>query len=594
MNKRWAIAKVEPAQSKTLARALGLPLPLAQALVNRGFRDVESARQFLNPQLRQLSDPFELPDMAAAVDRILAAINGRERVVIYGDYDVDGLTSSALLWRVLRAAGVATVETFLPHRMDEGYGLSADGVARCLREYRPDLLIAVDCGTTAVAEISDLKSQGVDTVVLDHHEPPSELPDCVALVNPKTVGRLYEAANDHRRLTESAYNKPPWLPLASVGVSFKLAHALQKRGREQGLAWANNLDLREHLDLVAVGTVADMVPLTGENRILTRAGLERLGTSNKVGLRALMDIADVPDEVTPYHIGFRIGPRLNAAGRIGDAMAALELLLTEDRVRAAALAKFLNEHNAERQRIEEQMIREALAMARAEVDLERERVVVLAKEGWHVGVVGIVASRVLQEFYRPTVIIGIGDGMGKGSCRSIAGFSMVGALGECAPLLERFGGHEMAAGLSVKAEKIPALRKALNEIAARTLSDEDLTPQVMIDAEMRLAQLDDEFFDQLTKFDPCGMDNPAPLFMVRGVRLRGEPRVVGKGHLKFFVTDGEATTEAIWWGAGARELPAGEFDVAFTPELNKYKGAETVQMKVKDVRAAAEERARYR
>ena len=349
-----------------------------------------------------------------------------------------------------------------------------------------------------------------------------------------------------------------------------------------------------HLDLVAVGTVADMVPLTGENRILTRAGLERLGTSNKVGLRALMDIADVPDEVTPYHIGFRIGPRLNAAGRIGDAMAALELLLTEDRVRAAALAKFLNEHNAERQRIEEQMIREALAMARAEVDLERERVVVLAKEGWHVGVVGIVASRVLQEFYRPTVIIGIGDGMGKGSCRSIAGFSMVGALGECAPLLERFGGHEMAAGLSVKAEKIPALRKALNEIAARTLSDEDLTPQVMIDAEMRLAQLDDEFFDQLTKFDPCGMDNPAPLFMVRGVRLRGEPRVVGKGHLKFFVTDGEATTEAIWWGAGARELPAGEFDVAFTPELNKYKGAETVQMKVKDVRAAAEERARYR
>ena len=580
--KHWVVAKPEPATGETLAKALGISPPLAQVLVNRGFRDVESAQQFLNPQLRQLSDPFELPDMAAAVNRVLAAIDGRERIVIYGDYDVDGLTSSALLTRVLHTAcrdglgAGATVDNFLPHRMDEGYGLSADGVARCLREYNPNLLIAVDCGTTAIAEISNLKSQGVDTVVLDHHEPAAQLPDCVALVNPKRSTPC--APRSHGSLSA----------LASVGVSFKLAHALQKRGREQGLAWANNLDLREHLDLVALGTVADMVPLTGENRILTRAGLERLATSNKVGLRALMDIADVPDEVTPYHIGFRIGPRLNAAGRIGTADAGLELLLTEDRARAAALAKFLNDHNAERQRIEEQMVGEALAMARAEVDLERERVLVLAKEGWHVGVIGIVASRVLQEFYRPTVIIGVGDGMGKGSCRSIAGFSMVGALSECAPLLERFGGHEMAAGLSVKAEKIPALRKALNEIAARTLGDEDLTPRLMIDAEMRLAELDGEFFDQLKKLDPCGMDNPAPLFMVRGIRLHGAPRVVGKGHLKFFVTDGETTTEAIWWGAGARELPAGEFDVAFAPELNKYGGAETVQLRVKDVRAAVE------
>jgi single-stranded-DNA-specific exonuclease len=580
--KRWVIAEPEPALVETLALALRFPPALAQVLVNRGFRDVESAQRFLNPQLRQLSDPFELPDMSAAVDRVLAAIDRRERIVIYGDYDVDGLTSSALLTRVLHAvcperleAG-ATVDNFLPYRMDEGYGLSADGIARCLREYKPDLLIAVDCGTSSVNEIAELGRHGMDVIVLDHHEPSSELPDCVALVNPKVVGQDARAT-----------------ALASVGVSFKLAHALQKRGRERGLAWANNLDLREHLDLVAVGTVADMVPLTGENRILTRAGLERLATSNKVGLRALMDIADVPDEVTPYHIGFRIGPRLNAAGRIGDAMAALELLLTEDRARAAALAKFLNDHNSERQRLEEQMIGEALAMARAEVDLKRERVLVLAKEGWHVGVIGIVASRVLQEFYRPTVIIGIGAGMGKGSCRSIAGFSMVVALRECAPLLERFGGHEMAAGLSVKAEKIPALRKALNEIAARTLCDEDSTPRVMIDAEMLMAELDGEFFDQLTKFEPCGIDNPAPLFMVCGVRLRGTPRVVGnppRGGLKFLVTDGETTTEAIWWGAGARELPAGEFDVAFAPELNKYGGAETVQLRVKDVRAAVEER----
>jgi single-stranded-DNA-specific exonuclease len=553
---------------ETLAGALGISPPLAQVLVSRGFRDVESAQQFLNPQLRRLSDPFELPDMAAAVDRVQVAIDPAgtgQRVVIYGDYDVDGVTSSALLTRALHMAG-ATVDNFLPRRMDEGYGLSADGLARCLREYKPDLLLAVDCGTSSVDEIAELRKRGVDVIVLDHHEPLERLPDCVALVNPKRVGGE---------------------PLASVGIAFKLAHALQKRGRNQGFAWANELDLREHLDLVAVGTVADMVPLTGENRILVQAGLERLPTSNKVGLRALMDIAGLSDDVTPYHIGFRIGPRLNAAGRVGDAMAALELLLTEDRTRAAELAKFLNDHNTERQRIEKQMVEEALEMARAEVDLERERVIVLAKKGWHIGVIGIVASRVLQEFYRPTVIIGIDNGIGKGSCRSIAGFSMVEALSECAPLLERFGGHEMAAGLSVKAEKIPALRKALNEIAARTLHDEDLTSNVMIDTEVRLGELDGEFLDQLKKFEPFGADNPAPLFMVRGVRLRGAPRVVGnlpRGGLKFSVTDGETTTEAIWWGAGARELPMGEFDMAFAPELNQFRGVKTVQLKVKDVR----------
>lgn len=583
MNKRWAIAEVEPAQSQTLARALDIPVPLAQVLVNRGFRDEESARQFLTPQLRQLSDPFELPDMAAAVDRVLAAIDRRERIIIYGDYDVDGVTSAALLWRVLHAAG-ATVENFLPHRMAEGYGLSAGGVARCLRECKPDLLIAVDCGTSSVNEIAGLQRQGVDVIVLDHHEPLEQLPQCVGVVNPKRVvaANLVRGGVGEPRKDFAATR--PWHALASIGVSFKLAHALQKRGRDQGLAWANDLDLREHLDLVAVGTVADLVPLTGENRILTQTGLERLPTSNKVGLRALMDIADLPDGVTPYHIGFRIGPRLNAAGRVGDAMAALELLLTEDRDRAAELARFLNDHNAERQRIEEQMVREVLAMARAEVDLECERVLVLAKEGWHVGVIGIVASRVLQEFYRPTVIIGIGDGMGKGSCRSIAGFSIIGALSECAPLLDGFGGHEMAGGLSVKAEKIPALREALNKIAARTLGDEDLTPRVMIDAEVRLADLDSGFFEQLKKFEPFGMGNPAPLFVVRKVRLRGAPRAVGKGHLKFFVTDGETRTEAIWWGAGACELPMGEFDVAFAPELNEYRGAETAQLNVKDVR----------
>ena len=611
MTKRWIMVPPDPA-AVPLASALHLPLPLAQVLVNRGFQDAESAEKFLNPQLRHLTDPFELPDMAAAVDRILSGIEQKQRIVIYGDYDVDGVTSSALLIRVLRAAGLrhdgacpvergeasatqagATVENFLPHRMDEGYGLSKEGVARCLKEFNPQLLIAVDCGTSSADEIADLKQRGVETIVLDHHEPPEKLPECIGVVNPKRVA----AAN----LTRGGMEEPrkgfaatsPWLPLASVGVSFKVAHALQKRARERGLRWAGEFDLRDHLDLVAVGTVADIVPLTGENRILVKAGLERLPHTRKIGLRALMEIAGVPrlGGVNPYHIGhapsvigFRIGPRLNAAGRLGDAMAALELLLTEDPAEAGRLAKLLNDHNARRQQIEERIVKEAMEMVHADVDLNRARVLVLAREGWHVGVIGIVASRIQQEFYRPTVVIGTEHGVGKGSCRSIAGFSIVAALARCAPLLEQFGGHEMAAGLSVKADKIPELRRALNDYAAGVLKDEDWLPQVRVDAVIRLDELDEDFFAQLERFEPCGPGNPSPVFAVRGAKMRGVPRVVGKDHLKFNVTDGEATVEAIWFGKADRELPAATFDIAFAPEINEFRGEQTVQLKVKDVR----------
>jgi len=572
VDKRWVIAPGEPALTETLARELHLALPLAQVLVNRGFRDADSASQFLNPQLRQLGDPFDLPEMAAAVDRILAAIENKERMVIYGDYDVDGVTSSALLQLVLRAAG-ATVTNFLPHRMDEGYGLTRDGIARCLKEHQPQLLVAVDCGTGSVSEIADLQNHKVDTIVLDHHEPGVKLPECVALVNPKIVptSRIREGG-------ESPQNSfAATTPFASVGVSFKVAHALLKRDR----TLSERIDLRDHLDLVAVGTVADVVPLIQENRILVKAGLERLPHTQKIGLRALMDVAGVPDEVSPYHIGFRIAPRLNAAGRLSDAMAALELLLTDNAARAKELATLLDEHNAERQRIEERMVEEAMVMARAQ---ERDRVLVLAKPGWHVGVVGIVASRVQQEFYKPTVVIGIENKLGKGSCRSVTGFSIVGALQHCAPLLERFGGHEMAAGLSVKAGNIDELRRKLNAVAASELKDEDLSQPVRIDAIARLDDFDADFFEQLARFEPCGPDNPTPVFVVEGVRLRGAPRVVGKNHLRFNVTDGDASTQAIWWGRGDFELPPAKFDVAFTPELNEFRGVENVQLKVRDVR----------
>lgn len=569
MSKRWLIAQAEPAVAGALARSLDLPLALAQTLLNRGCRDAEAAKHFLQPQLRQLADPFALPDMAAAVERIQTALAHRERIVIYGDYDVDGVTASALLTRVLRAAG-GDVANFLPHRMDEGYGLSVDGVARCVRERAPQLLIAVDCGTSSPQEIANLKSEGIDTIVIDHHEPPVELPQCVALVNPK-VGQPSRLSSATERV-DNRDGCPTYL--ASVGVAFKLAHALLKSNRH----W--DIDLREHLDLVALGTVADVVPLTGENRILVKAGLERISCTKKTGLRALMEIAKVPDQVTPYHIGFRLGPRLNAAGRLADAMASLELLLTNDDGRAAELAGLLHEHNAHRQQIEEQIVTQALAQAREQ---SGALVLVLSNPDWHTGVIGIVASRVLQEFYRPTVIIGAD---GKGSCRSIAGFSMVAALSECAPLLVRFGGHEMAAGLTVSPENVPALFRQLNEVAAQKLSGQLLTPPVAIDAVVRLSDLDAEFFGALEQFEPCGAENPTPVFAVRNVVVRGAPRVLKKKHLKFSVTDGEMTASAIWFSAGEAVLPSGVMDVAFTAELDDFRGEPTVQLRVRDIRVS--------
>jgi single-stranded-DNA-specific exonuclease len=571
MNKHWIIAEADTATAAALARALDLPLPLAQTLINRGHRDADAAKRFLHPLLRQLADPFTLPDMDAAVTRIQTALAHRERIVIYGDYDVDGVTSSALLTRVLRDAG-AEIKNFLPHRMDEGYGLSRDGVTRCLRECAPQLLIAVDCGTSSPAEIADLQSQGTDTIVLDHHEPPRELPKCVALVNPKIV-----AANLIRGGEEPRKSFATTTPFASVGLAFKLAHAFLKSNRKL------DIDLREHLDLVALGTVADVVPLTGENRILVKAGLERIARTNKTGLRALLEAAKVSDNVTPYHVGFRLGPRLNAAGRLADAMAALELLLTDDDARATELASLLNDHNTERQQIEVRIVEQALELAREHTDA---RVLVLANPDWHIGVIGIVASRVLQEFYKPTVIVGAD---GKGSCRSIPGFSMVAALTECAPILTRFGGHEMAAGLSVTPENVPSLFRQLNAIAARTLTDEQLRPALHIDAVLRIADLDADFFDALEKFDPCGSANPSPLFAIRNVTVRGAPRLLNGKHLKFTVTDGEANVPAIWFGVPeGTALPPGMFDVAFAPSLDDFRGEPAVQLVVKDVRPAGE------
>ncbi|MGV3532352.1 MAG: single-stranded-DNA-specific exonuclease RecJ, partial [Chthoniobacteraceae bacterium] len=437
-----------------------MPRFVAELLCRRGLTCLESVSRHLEPKLKALADPFLLPAMGPAVDRLLLALDRKERIVLYGDYDVDGVTSLALLARVLRAFG-AEVECFLPLRMEEGYGLTPDGVSRCLETCRPRLLIAVDCGTSSVAEIARVRATGVDVLVFDHHESKSTLPDCTALVNPK-LG------------SDFTY-------LCSVGIVFKVAHALLKRRPLAGF------DLKEYLDLVAVGTVADLVPLVGENRILVKRGLAQLAQTKFAGLRALMEVSSIRPPLYPVDVGFKLGPRMNAAGRLGTAQDALELLLTEDPARAATLARSLDAQNRERRAVEDAVLTAAELQLGECFAPDRDAAIIVGAEGWHPGVVGIVASRLMRRHHRPTLVIGFDeDGRGKGSGRSIAGLSLVQALTECGVHLEAYGGHEMAAGLTVHMGRFGEFREAFRNCARRLLTDEQLQPRLHLDAELSL------------------------------------------------------------------------------------------------------------
>jgi single-stranded-DNA-specific exonuclease len=578
MKRRWLIAPPDSALQQQLADALHISTALAQVLINRGHRTPEAAARFLKPRLADLGDPFLLPDMKPAIVRVFAAIERREKIVIFGDYDVDGVTATAQLCQLLRALG-AEVGCYLPNRMEEGYGLSQGAMEACVAAHQPKLLIAVDCGTTAAAQIEWLASQGVEAIVLDHHEMPegSKLPRCVALVNPKREA-----------------NETPWHHLASAGLAFKFCHALLKEGRSQNLPAAAAVDLKQWLDLAAIGTIADIVPLVGENRLIAAAGLPQIATTRRVGLRALLDVAQIRPPVTPYHVGFGIGPRLNAAGRLQDAEKALELLLSDDRAKSLELARWLDGNNRERQAVEKQIAEEATKRTAQDFHAHSDYVIVQADPAWHIGVVGIVASRVLRTFYRPTIIIGgappeaTGGGW-RGSGRSIEGYDITAGLAHCRELLLRFGGHEMAAGLSVTPENVAKLREALNEHARQTISAEALVPAWRLDAELSLGELNEELVEELSKIEPTGQENPKPLFCARGVRIRNEPRVVGKTgeHLKLWLTDGGNSFDAIGFGMGKREFKAGDaVDIVFAPEINEYEGRRSVQLKLQDVQIA--------
>jgi single-stranded-DNA-specific exonuclease len=577
----WSLASSQPLLAGRLASALAIPPLLAQCLINRGLSELPHIENFLAPRLKQLSDPFLLPDMDKAVERLLRARADNETIVIFGDYDVDGVTSTTLLTEVLRPLGWR-VEFYLPNRMEEGYGLSADGVENCLKKFPVTLLLAVDCGSTSVETIAKLRTRGVDVIVLDHHQISHPAPEAVALVNPRAALRPGTNGNG------SADTRPAvtHTEFCSAGLAFKLAHAVIKRGRELKLPGTAEFDLKPLLDLVALGTIADLVPLAGENRILTWAGLHQLNQTQRPGIIALKEAAQIADKIGVYEVGFQLGPRLNAAGRLENAEESLQLLLAESLEEAMPLAKSLDSRNRERQKIEKAIVEEALSALRAKFNPNDHFVIVEAQLPWHIGVVGIVASRVLQEFYRPTIIIGGENGEMRGSGRSIAGFDLAAALRECGHLLVRHGGHAMAAGLSILPDKVDLLREKLNELARRTLKPDLLCRTLRLDAEVGLDEMSFETLHQLDKLKPHGQGNPATQFCARNVSHSRPLQRIGmdKQHVKMKVTDGLVTHEAVWWNAGDKMLPVGKFDLAFTPQINEYNGARTIQLKVLDWR----------
>ena len=541
--------------------------------MRKGFVTKEDVEDFLRPRLKSLSDPFLLPNMDAAVDRILAALDRHERIVLFGDYDVDGVTSLALLAEMLREYSGAP-ELFLPLRMEEGYGLSREGVERCVEQHHPQLLIAIDCGTSSANEIVDLTKRGVDVIVLDHHEPPlrssglagepkSALPDCVAIVNPKIDPE-----------SPSHY-------LCSVGIVFKLCHALLKKRPLE------NFDLKSKLDLVALGTVADIAPLRGENRTFVQRGAIEIARSTRPGLKKLIEVSGVKPPVSTEDIGFRLGPRLNAAGRLSTAEKSLQLLLTKDDSEAATLAEFLDKQNRERQEVEKQIFLAAEEKIADEFESTRDAAIVVSARGWHPGVLGIVASRIVRKYYRPAIVIGFDEnGVGKGSGRSIDGLNLVEALTRCADKIDKYGGHEMAAGLTIQEKNVDLFSEAFRQTAREFLSDENLQPRLRLDHELAFSELNFDFLHWHEMLQPFGNGNPQPLFFARGVEPAGSPRVVTEKHLVLRLRQRNYHQRAIYFGGASVTLPPAPWDVAFRIRSDEYAGGKRLEMQVHALREA--------
>ncbi len=557
MDKRWLIKSADDTLSKKISDSLNIPALIAQLLINRGLLTEAAIKLFMTGDMPHLYNPFLLTDMDKAVARLEKAKLKKQKILIFGDYDVDGVTSSALLRRLFKRMGIDAIN-YIPHRMEEGYGLNESIVKYALKE-KVSILLAVDCGINAFAAIDALQKAGIDVIVLDHHEPDAgHLPNAHAVIDPKREDCLY-----------------PFKHLCAAGLAGKLIQAVL------------GTIPPEELDLIALGTVADVVPLHGENRIFVKLGLPILQRTKKPGLRALLDITKISGKpMKPYFIGFVLGPRLNAAGRMDSATMALDLLLTNDPEEAMILAQGLEKHNLERQKMQQEVITEAMTMIEDQ-GLHQEQIIVVHKEGWHKGVLGIAASRILEKYYRPTFVISVREGVGSGSARSMEGFHLHEALTKCSNSLEAYGGHKRAAGVTIKEDNIATFRRSINEWAQQVLAEEPLGPTLDIDAQLPLSLIDLPLTKLIATMQPHGEGNAPVILCTRQLKIKTSAQVLAKDTLKFSVTDGVRTYNAVGFGMGGRqkELNQGTIiDLAYSLEIDDWNKLPTVQLIIKDIK----------
>jgi len=561
---RWILPEEpDPAVVRSLCDELLLPEPICRLLALRGHVPAESAKRYLRPRLDQLLPPEQLLDLGRAVDRLVRAIRGGETILVHGDYDVDGMSSTTLLTKAFRALG-AKVVPFIPRRLADGYDLTEAGV-RAAQEAGATVVVTCDCGTSAVAPVSTLQAAGIDVIISDHHLPGGDLPNAYAILNPKRPGCGSEDKD-----------------LAAVGVAFKLALAVTRAlGGNENLVFGM-------LDLVALATIADIAPLRGENRVFARYGLKMLAETQNLGLRALIRSAGLEGKpLTAGRIGYILAPRLNAVGRLGHALRGVELLTAQTEHEANIIARELEELNVKRQEIDRATLEQARRRVLA-LDLEETFGIVLAEEGWHPGVIGIVASRIVEEFGRPTILIALDGEEGKGSGRSISRFDLHAGIGGCRHLLQRFGGHRSAAGVTIARDRVDEFARCFNDAARAALSPDDLVPELRIDLEVALADLTPGFESLLRHLEPCGIGNPSPMLLTRGVRLAAAPRIVGQGGLKLRLQTDHEPLEAVGWSLGHRigEIDVNRpLDVAFRLERDEYQGVSRLQAKLADFRA---------
>jgi single-stranded-DNA-specific exonuclease len=565
MDLKWVVEEeLNHEEVSTLSAALNVPSVIAEILLRRGVKDKESAQKFFNPSLDQLYDPFLLKDMSAAVERLRRAVLSDEEILIYGDYDVDGITAVSFLYLLLKELGTH-VSYYIPDRQSEGYGLSNRGIQEA-KERHVDLLVTVDCGITGHPEIEQANAAGIDVIVTDHHEPALTVPNAVAVVDPKRRDCDY-----------------PFKQLAGVGMAYKLAQGLLRRmGIDESI-------LEKFIELVAIGTAADIVPLIDENRIFVNAGINVLNNSENLGIKALFRAAGLLGrEIGTGQIVFIIAPRINAVGRMGDAERAVRLLTTESAEEAEQIAGILEQENQHRKNVDEEAFHEAIEQADRMFAENDAPCIILHKERWHTGVIGIVASRVVEKYYRPTILISIDEGVGKGSARSIPGFDLYEALKQCEDLFIGFGGHKYAAGLTIEENKILEFKERFGRIAAKELTAENLAPKLSIEAEIRLNVIDERFINLLKKFAPFGPLNMRPVFVSRRLQIVGTPSVVGRNHLKFKVRQDGKVFDVIAFNMGnlLYRLTPGEsnLDMAYVIEENVFMGTRSIQLRAKDIR----------